>query len=298
MISRLVSLAILPAQLIGTSFGKSLTLSYSKDEVDNAKNYLKSKLPNAEITIPTKDGVKLNAMLFKKAKNKASKISNFFSKIFKIDPKELKSKIWINFNGNAICYEFLNINQIRKIQSLGFDVLAFNYRSVAKSEGKPTQKGLIEDGKAIIRYAHKLGYDDIYVHGHSLGGAIAIKALAQLKEEDREVYNKVKLIADRTFSSIKAVLKTFNLFLIIKWLVIKIVSFANWNIKVRKDWESIDIKKCLFYAPKDLNITQDSSLYKKICKTTDKDVIVPLRSYGHNDQLTIGDLKKAISILA
>ncbi|NGX32019.1 MAG: hypothetical protein K1060chlam4_00057 [Candidatus Anoxychlamydiales bacterium] len=208
-----------------------------------------------------------------------------------------RKKVWINFNGNGMAYEFLDPNQIKKIQNLGYDFLAFNYRAVVKSEGKPSQKGLIEDGKSVIKYADSLGYDDLYIQAHSLGGVLATKAVAQLKDESPNIYKKIKLIVDRTFASIKAVLKTYNIFRIIKWIVIKILNFTNWNIKVKKDWEKIDIKKCLFYAPKDEVIEEKSALFRKVKNTTDENQLVELKNYGHCENLTTSDLKKAISIV-
>ncbi|NGX30639.1 MAG: hypothetical protein K940chlam4_01490, partial [Candidatus Anoxychlamydiales bacterium] len=65
MVSRLVSLPILPAQFIGTRFGKYVSESFTKEAVENSRNYLTNNLNYEEVTIPTKDRVKLNGMLFK-----------------------------------------------------------------------------------------------------------------------------------------------------------------------------------------------------------------------------------------
>ena len=102
---------------------------------------------------------------------------------------------------------------------------------------------------------------------------------------------------DRTFSAIKAVLKTFNLFRVITWIVIKILNYVNWNIKVKKDWEKIDIKKCLFYAPKDEIIKEKCALFRKVKNSTDKELLVELKNYGHCRNLTKKDMEKAISIV-
>ena len=59
MVSRLVSLPILPAQFIGTRFGKYVSESFAKDELEKARNYLINNLNYEEVTIPTKDRVKL-----------------------------------------------------------------------------------------------------------------------------------------------------------------------------------------------------------------------------------------------
>ena len=68
MLSRLVSLQILPAGLIGTRFVKFLSfftaneeiLSVTKDNVEKARNRLINNLQGEETTITTKDKVKLN----------------------------------------------------------------------------------------------------------------------------------------------------------------------------------------------------------------------------------------------
>jgi len=296
MFSRIVSMLILPAQLIGTRFGKYMSERFTKKYLENSRNDLINNLKHEEFNIQTKDGVKLNGMLFRKEDKDSysSKIIKIFQNIFKKN-QNLKRKVWINFNGNGMCYEFSNKNKIRLIQSLGFDFLGFNYRSVVKSEGKPTQRGLIEDGKTILKYANSLGYDDLYIHAHSLGGAIATKAVVSLKQESP--YNKIRLIADRTFSSIKAVLKTYNVFLFIKLIAIMILKLSCWNIKVKNDWDKIDSKKCLFYSLSDVIINENSALFKKVKNSTDQNFLIELKNYGHCDELTPENIKKAISIV-
>ncbi|NGX33857.1 MAG: hypothetical protein K1060chlam1_00199 [Candidatus Anoxychlamydiales bacterium] len=279
MFSRITSFFILPSQLIGTRF-KKLLPEYLREDPNTKREALQNRFNGEEFFIETKDRAKLNGMLFK---NESSQ-----------NPKE--KKIWINFGGNGFAYEFFDHKQIERIKSLGFDVLTFNYRLVVKSKGKLSQKGLIEDGRAIIEYANKLGYKNIYIHAHSLGGSVATKAVASLKDEKNEAYDKIKLIVDRTFSSIKAVLKTYNFPYIIKWIVIKIVNFTNWNIKVRKDWEKIDINKCLFHAPKDEMIKKQGALYRKVKDTTEKRQLVEL-NYRHFNNLTTYDMQQAISIV-
>lgn len=67
----------------------------------------------------------------------------------------------------------------------GYDVLAFDYEGYGASEGNPTPKHLIDDGRAAVRYAYAARRDptrNVAVFGQSLGGAVAIVVAAQEPE--------------------------------------------------------------------------------------------------------------------
>ncbi|MCP9262801.1 Monoacylglycerol lipase ABHD12 [Dirofilaria immitis] len=60
------------------------------------------------------------------------------------------------------------------LTSLGFHVLAFDYRGYGDSSGSPSEAGLIEDAKVMFVYAkqHSLS-TNVIIWGHSMGTAIA-----------------------------------------------------------------------------------------------------------------------------
>lgn len=102
-----------------------------------------------------------------------------------------------NVNGSA--------PRIRRMQELGFSVLAIDYRGFGKSTSVlPSEDMAYEDARAAwswlaARYAGR----PRYVFGHSLGGAIAID-LASKVEDERGV------IVEGTFTSIADVASTMK----------------------------------------------------------------------------------------
>jgi uncharacterized protein len=80
----------------------------------------------------------------------------------------------------------------------GYDLLAFDYPGYADSDGDPTPENTVEAAKAAIRWAHaKEPNLPLIVYGQSLGGAVAMKAVVDLKKE----ITPALLVADSTFLS-------------------------------------------------------------------------------------------------
>jgi pimeloyl-ACP methyl ester carboxylesterase len=90
--------------------------------------------------------------------------------------------------------------RIRRMQQLGFSVLAIDYRGFGKStKGLPSEDMAYEDAQTAWKWlAAQHGQRDRFVFGHSLGGAIAID-LASRVDDERGV------IVEGTFTSISDV---------------------------------------------------------------------------------------------
>ena len=75
--------------------------------------------------------------------------------------------------------------RIRRMQELGFSVLAVDYRGFGKSTpGLPSEAMAYEDARAAWDWlAAKYPQRARYIFGHSLGGAIAIDLAAQVDDE-------------------------------------------------------------------------------------------------------------------
>ena len=87
---------------------------------------------------------------------------------------------------------------------LNTNVLVFNYRGVGNSTGHPsTANDLADDGAACFEYLNEMGvqYSDICAYGHSIGGGVAAQLLS------RPLYSSAKLIADRTFTTLRAAIE-------------------------------------------------------------------------------------------
>jgi pimeloyl-ACP methyl ester carboxylesterase len=92
-----------------------------------------------------------------------------------------------------------NVSHARRFQKLGFSVLLISYRGYGKSDGSfPTETQVYADAEAAWNYLIKqkgIRPDDIFIYGHSLGGAVAINLAISHPEAKG-------LIIEATFTSI------------------------------------------------------------------------------------------------
>ncbi len=93
-----------------------------------------------------------------------------------------------------------NAAQAVRFQSLGFSVFLFDYRGYGRSEGQfPTEKQVYTDAETAWNYltqTRKIPPEQIFIYGHSLGGAIAIDLA--IKHPDAAA-----LIVESTFTSMR-----------------------------------------------------------------------------------------------
>lgn len=95
--------------------------------------------------------------------------------------------------------------RMRRLQSLGFSVLAIDYRGFGKSTaGLPSEASAYEDARAAWDWlaANHPG-SPRFIFGHSLGGAIAIELATQVDDEQGT-------IVEGTFTSIPDVTASFR----------------------------------------------------------------------------------------
>ncbi len=95
--------------------------------------------------------------------------------------------------------------RIRRMQELGFSVLAIDYRGFGKSSKElPSEEMAYEDARAAWDWlAAKHPTAPRYIFGHSLGGAIAIELASQVADESGT-------IVEGTFTSIPDVFGTYK----------------------------------------------------------------------------------------
>ena len=73
-------------------------------------------------------------------------------------------------------------DMLRELHRLGVAVLAFDYRGYGRSEGSPTEAGILADGRAARKWlAERAGIpeSEIVLMGESLGGAVAVQLAAE-----------------------------------------------------------------------------------------------------------------------
>lgn len=95
--------------------------------------------------------------------------------------------------------------RIRRMQSLGFSVLAVDYRGFGRSSATlPSEATALEDAKAAWNWLEQQAPKrERYIFGHSLGGAIAIDLASRVHDESGT-------IVEGTFTSIPEVVSTFK----------------------------------------------------------------------------------------
>ncbi len=93
----------------------------------------------------------------------------------------------------------------RRMQELGFSVLAVDYRGFGKSSQElPSETMAYEDARAAWDWlGRQYPGRPRYIFGHSLGGAIAIELAAQVEDE-------VGTLVEGTFTSIPDVVSSFK----------------------------------------------------------------------------------------
>ncbi|WOI47621.1 alpha/beta fold hydrolase [Acidovorax sp. BLS4] len=95
--------------------------------------------------------------------------------------------------------------RMRRMQSMGFSVLAVDYRGFGRSSAAlPSETTALEDARAAWNWLAQRAPDQPrYIFGHSLGGAIAIDLAAMVNDEKGT-------IVEGTFTNIPEVVATFK----------------------------------------------------------------------------------------
>ncbi|HBE59526.1 MAG TPA: phospholipase [Cyanobacteria bacterium UBA11149] len=83
--------------------------------------------------------------------------------------------LYLHGNGENIG---ANVHHAKRFQELGFSVFLIDYRGYGQSEGRfPVEKRVYQDAEVAWNYLVRergIRVKDIFIYGHSLGGAIAI----------------------------------------------------------------------------------------------------------------------------
>jgi len=91
--------------------------------------------------------------------------------------------IVVHFHGNAQNMS-AHMRFVEWLAEGGYDVVTFDYRGYGSSRGKPDREGTVEDGARVLRWVAGLtdpSKADLFVVGQSLGGAIAVAAIARAR---------------------------------------------------------------------------------------------------------------------
>ncbi|MDE1169049.1 MAG: alpha/beta fold hydrolase [Pseudomonas sp.] len=113
------------------------------------------------------------------------------------------------------------VRRISTLRSLGFSVLAIDYRGFGDSPGDlPSERSVYQDAQAAWQrlVALQPAADKRYIYGHSLGGAIAVDLAEHLNQEHEP--KAAGLIIESTFTDMGAAAQAvINTSLPIRWLM-------------------------------------------------------------------------------
>lgn len=115
-------------------------------------------------------------------------------------------------NGEHVAYTCDLLQSYR--DEMNATVFAFDYRGYGRSEGKPNELGVLDDGRAAQQWlADRVGIppDEIVLIGRSLGGAVAVDLAATRGAK--------ALVIERTFSSMPEVAARLYPFLPVRLLM-------------------------------------------------------------------------------
>lgn len=116
--------------------------------------------------------------------------------------------IFVFFHGNGE-NRTSHFAALHWLPSEGYDYFIFDYQGYGDSTGEPTPEGTVRDGIAALRWAHARARAHkpplpLIVFGQSLGGAVAARALIELKGE----IPVTLLVLDSTFLSYRAAMRS------------------------------------------------------------------------------------------
>lgn len=129
---------------------------------------------------------------------------------------------------------------------MGCSILLFDYRGFGRSEGSfPTELQVYEDAQAVWKYLiqeRKIPANQIFIYGHSVGGAIAIDLAVKHPEA-------AGLIVQSSFTSLRDMTKRFGLF----WLF-PVDLLLNQRFESLKKISSLKLPVLFIQGTEDLQI--------------------------------------------
>ncbi len=189
-------------------------------------------------------------------------------------PAEKDSPVILHFHGNAGNISH-RLDLVQPFQRKGFSVFLVDYRGFGKSSGRPSEQGLYRDGLAAWAYLvekENIAPERIVIHGHSIGGAVAIEVALQKKVRG--------VILESAFTSTKNMAKTMPLF-----ALFAPVFPAHYNNleKIHR----LRAPKLIVHGESDEIVP--FSMGKKLFEAaTDPKSFYPVKDAGHNDVFVVG----------
>jgi pimeloyl-ACP methyl ester carboxylesterase len=172
-----------------------------------------------------------------------------------------------------------NVSHARRFKELGFSVLLISYRGYGQSDGNfPTEAQVYVDAEAAWYYLVKqkgIEPGDIFIYGHSLGGAVAINLAISHPEAKG-------LIVEATFTSIADMGRRFKLY---RLLPIDLIIHQRFD-SIKKV-NQLQVPVLYIHGTDDSIVPPQMSreLYKR---TTSPKQLILIPGGGHNNSASVG----------
>jgi uncharacterized protein len=125
-------------------------------------------------------------------------------------PPQAGKPVVLYFHGNGGALS-LRVDRFQRIAAAGVGLLAIDYRGYGGSTGTPTERGLIEDGRAAYAFAAARYPGRIALWGESLGTGVAIALAAEQPV--------THLVLDAPYTSALEVAATVYWYFPVRWLM-------------------------------------------------------------------------------
>lgn len=184
--------------------------------------------------------------------------------------------LYLHGNGGNISY---NLAPLQAFNQLGFSSLIIDYRGYGRSSGDfPSEAEVYRDAQSAWDYLinnRGIKPENIFIYGHSLGGAIAIDLAIRQPQA-------AAVITDGTFTSMRALVDRIPLY-----------RFFPADLILHQNFDSISKLKLLRMPlflihgarDQDIPVVMSQVLYDKA--TVPKKLLI-LPEAGHNDLISIG----------
>lgn len=135
--------------------------------------------------------------------------------LWQIDNNQNNTLLYFPGNSGNLSHSSYIFDRWRKHSN----IIAVHYRGYGSSKGSPSERGIKEDAQKVVNYAKSLDRNNLFLYGHSLGGAVAIHSAVN----NPGVFKG--LILENTFTSMRGILQDMPL--------LKQLSPFLWN-----EWDS------------------------------------------------------------
>jgi fermentation-respiration switch protein FrsA (DUF1100 family) len=187
--------------------------------------YLPSRydLPFEDVWLRTSDGVRIHGWFIRYHAQNMDLLEAY---------KQTPTLVLFHGNAGNISHRLVMVKELHRLVKC--NVFMVSYRGYGKSEGSPTEKGLLLDAEAALDFVidrNDVNTSKIFLFGRSLGGAVALH-LARLRREHLR-----GIIIENTFTCVPEMME-----IVLPYL-------RHLKLLCKNQWRNIDCVKSLRDLP-------------------------------------------------